>query len=72
MKLSKILIPITDEILQGKRNRRNGYNRKKVKSLSGEFELATPRDRVGSLEPQIVKKYQTTISDKIGEKVIMP
>ena len=61
---------IADEVLQGKRNRRNGYNRKTVKSTSGEFELATPRDRVGNFEPQIVKKHQTTISDEIEEKIL--
>ncbi len=59
---------IADEVLQGKRNRRNGYNRKTVKSTSGEFELATPRDREGRFEPQIVKKHQTTI--KIEEKIL--
>jgi len=61
---------IADEVLKGKRNRRNGYNKKIVKSTSGEFELATPRDRVGNFEPQIVKKYQTTISDEIEEKIL--
>ena len=61
---------IADEVLKGKRNRRNGYNKKTVKSTSGEFELATPRDRVGNFEPQIVKKYQTTISDEIEEKIL--
>ena len=61
---------IANEVLQGKRNRRNGYNKKRVKSSSGEFELATPRDREGSFEPQIVKKHQTTISDEIEEKIL--
>jgi len=61
---------IADEVLSGKKNRRNGYNRKTVKSTSGEFELATPRDRVGNFEPQIVKKHQTTISDEIEEKIL--
>ena len=61
---------IAEEVLQGKRNRRNGYNRKTVKSSSGEFELATPRDREGNFEPQIVKKHQTTISDEIEEKIL--
>jgi putative transposase len=41
---------ITDEILQEKKNRRNGYNIKQVKSSDGEFELSTPRDREGSFE----------------------
>jgi len=61
---------IADEVLKGKKNRRNGYNRKRIKSSDGEFELATPRDREGSFEPQIVKKHQTTISDEIEEKVL--
>ena len=61
---------ISNEILKGKKNRRNGYNRKKVKSKDGEFELATPRDREGSFEPQIVKKHQTSISDEIEEKIL--
>jgi len=61
---------IANEVLQGKRNRRNGYNKKTVKSSSGEFELATPRDREGSFKPQIVKKHQTTISDEIEEKIL--
>jgi transposase-like protein len=61
---------IADEVLKGEKNRRNGYNRKRVKSSDGEFELATPRDREGSFEPQIVKKHQTTISDEIEEKIL--
>jgi len=61
---------IANEVLEDKKNRRNGYNRKTIKSSSGEFELATPRDRIGSFEPQIVKKHQTTISDEIEEKIL--
>ena len=33
-------------------NRRNGAGRKTIKSTSGSFELATPRDRAGSFEPR--------------------
>jgi len=36
---------IVDEILKGKKSSRNSYNRRKIKSSDGEFELATPRDR---------------------------
>jgi putative transposase len=61
---------IANEVLEGKKNRRNGYNRKTIKSTDGEFELATPRDREGTFEPQIVKKHQTTISDEIEEKIL--
>ncbi|EBR4368662.1 IS256 family transposase, partial [Salmonella enterica] len=34
------------------------------------FELATPRDRNGTFEPQLVKKHQTTLSDEIERKII--
>ena len=61
---------IADEVLQGHANRRNGYNKKQIKSSDGQFELSTPRDREGSFEPQIVKKHQTTISDEIEEKIL--
>jgi putative transposase len=51
-------------------NRKNGYGRKTVKSTTGSFELATPRDRAGSFEPQLVKKHQTHMSDEIERKII--
>lgn len=37
-------------------NRRNGKNRKQVKTSDGSFELETPRDRNSSFEPELVKK----------------
>lgn len=42
-------------------NSRNGATKKKVRSGETELELAIPRDRTGSFEPQIVKKYQRRI-----------
>ena len=62
---------IANDVLSGKSNRRNGFNKKTIKGTSdGTFELETPRDRNGTFEPQIVKKHQTTISDEIEEKII--
>jgi len=62
---------IANDVLRGKSNRRNGYNKKIIKGTNnGSFELNTPRDRNGTFEPQIVKKYQTTISDDIEEKIL--
>jgi putative transposase len=40
-------------------NSRNGVSRKTLKGEFGELELATPRDRNGEFEPQIVRKNQT-------------
>jgi putative transposase len=49
-------------------NSRNGNSRKRLKGEFGEMELAVPRDREGSFEPQIVAKGQTRFAgfdDKI-------
>lgn len=62
---------IAQDVLKGKKNRRNGVNKKTIKGSSeGNFELETPRDRNGTFEPQIVKKYQTTLSDEIEQKML--
>jgi len=62
---------IANDVLGGKSNRCNGFNKKTIKGTSdGTFELETPRDRNGTFEPQIVKKHQTTISDEIEEKIL--
>ena len=49
-------------------NSRNGYSSKTVLTGSGELKIATPRDRKGSFEPQLVKKHQrriTSMDDQI-------
>ena len=51
-------------------NRRNGKSKKTMKSLSGSFELNTPRDRAGTFSPQLVKKHQTTLNDELEQKII--
>jgi len=51
-------------------NRRNGKSKKTIKSLNGNFDLSTPRDRTGTFSPQLVKKHQTTISGEIEGKII--
>ena len=61
---------ITEDVFSGNKNRKNGKTSKTIKSTSDTFELATPRDRAGSFEPQIVKKNQTTISNEIEERIL--
>lgn len=39
-------------------NSRNGYYPKTVKSRFGESEVQIPRDRNGTYEPKIVKKFE--------------
>ena len=49
-------------------NARNGYSSKTIQTEEGQFELSTPRDRVGSFNPRLVKKHQrrfTAMDDKI-------
>ncbi len=43
-------------------NTRNGYSTKTIKGSAGEAEIQVPRDRTGSFEPQIIKKYEKDIS----------
>jgi len=52
---------------RGSGNSRNGSTPKTVLSEAGPVELATPRDRVGSFSPQIVRKGQRRLDgiDKI-------
>jgi putative transposase len=49
-----------DEVSEGEKpgNRRNGYSKKTVLSENEAMELAIPRDRRGSFEPQLIAKYQ--------------
>ena len=42
----------------GTGNGRNGYGRKTVTTDTGRFELAVPRDRQASFDPQLIAKYQ--------------
>jgi transposase-like protein len=51
-------------------NRRNGKGKKTIKSLNGNFELNTPRDRTGTFSPQLIKKNQTTLNDELEQKII--
>jgi putative transposase len=49
-------------------NSRNGSSRKKLKGEQGEVEIAIPRDRAASFEPQLIEKQQTRLTgfeDKI-------
>lgn len=43
---------------EGAGNSRNGYSRKTVTTETGKFDLAVPRDRQASFDPQLIAKYQ--------------
>lgn len=44
-------------------NSRNGYGKKTIKTELGESEIAVPRDRNGTFEPQVIEKRQTRSVD---------
>ena len=51
-------------------NRRNGRQRKTIKTGTGCFDIATPRDRNGSFEREIVKKRQTVLNESLDNKIL--
>ena len=50
-------------------NSRNGKSRKTLRNDNGEVDLVVPRDRNGSFDPVIVKKYERTLGP-IEDKII--
>ena len=51
-------------------NSRNGYSQKTMHTSYGDMELDIPRDRKGEFEPQVIKKYQNTVTQDMEEKII--
>lgn len=51
-------------------NRRNGYSVKQLRTNGGTIDLATPRDRSGSFEPELVRKRQTILADSLEERIL--
>lgn len=52
-----------------KKNYRNGYSSKNVRSSFGDVDLDIPRDRNAEFQPQIIKKYETVCTE-LDKKVI--
>lgn len=50
-------------------NRRNGRSRKTIGADLGEVNIATPRDRHGTFEPQLIEKYQRRVPG-FDEKIL--
>ena len=51
-------------------NSRNGHSSKTMHTSYGDMEAAIPRDRNGGYEPQVVKKYQNTVTQDMEKKII--
>ena len=58
---------LADDVLP---NRRNGKPSKTLKTSGGPIDLDTRRDRAGTFEPQIVKKYQSSVTEEIEAKIL--
>ncbi len=50
-------------------NRRNGRSQKTVQGDQGELTIATPRDRAGTFEPQLIGKHQRRVPG-FDEKIL--
>ena len=46
-------------------NSRNGHSRKTMHTSYGDMDVAIPRDRNGDYEPQLIKKYQNTVTQYV-------
>ena len=51
-------------------NRRNGKQRKSVRTSDGTIEVETSRDRTSSFEPQIVRKRETILAESLEKKIL--
>lgn len=54
---------------RGSGNSRNGVSSKTILTEDGEIEIAVPRDRAGSFEPQLIGKGQTRF-DGFDDKIL--
>lgn len=51
-------------------NSRNGHSQKTMHTSYGDMDVAIPRDRNGEYEPQVIKKYQNTVTQDMEEKIL--
>ncbi len=51
-------------------NNRNGHSKKTMHTSYGDMDVAIPRDRNGEYEPQLIKKYQNTVTQDMEEKIL--
>jgi transposase-like protein len=51
-------------------NRRNGYTEKLVRSTAGPLAIKTARDRAGTHEPQILKKWERSLGTGMDEIIL--
>ena len=63
------MLPVASSPARRSPNRRNGRSRKTVQGDLGELTIATPRDRAGTFEPQLIGKHQRRLPG-FDEKIL--
>lgn len=63
------LLTVAPEATKKGPNRRNGRSKKTVRNETGDLTIATPRDRDGTFEPQLIEKYQRRVPG-FDEKIL--
>ena len=53
-----------------RKNKRNGHTKKTISSSAGPLQIATPRDRQGQFEPQLVAKRQRQLGSGIDDQIL--
>jgi putative transposase len=61
---------LSAHLAQSRPNRANGGKKKRVKTAHGTIDIASPRDREGSFQPQILAKRQTTLGEGLDNKIL--
>lgn len=61
---------LQEDSQQGKSNRRNGHMEKTVRSRVGPMQVVTPRDRDGSHDPQLIKKWERELSGGMDHVIL--
>lgn len=61
---------LDEQKAQGLNNKRNGHQRKKVRTESGEVEIGYSRDRNGSFEPITIKKRQYEVGTGFDNQIL--
>jgi putative transposase len=59
-----------DEEERSTGNRRNGKGSKLIKTSAGSIEVNTPRDRLSSFDPEIIRKRETIMAQSLEDKII--
>lgn len=61
---------LQEDYQQGKTNRRNGHTGKTVRSRVGPMQVRTPRDRDGSHDPQLIKKWERELGSGMDHVIL--